>query len=157
MTYEDKIIGYRQYMVNVARRFYYNEDRIEDSVQDCVYDILRKYQRYDKANDNDLKNLIYSVIKNNYIDQYRKWQKNKVSTIEVSEYNDISNTDCTDSLVRVNEIKAMLKRLKPKERVIMQMLTLGYAYKDIVEQLGIPMGTVKATIHYIRNKKLSHA
>jgi RNA polymerase sigma-70 factor (ECF subfamily) len=138
------VIEHYDYLYRVALNCTWNEEDARDLVQDTFEKALKSNYCYDK----NLKAWLVTILKNIYIDNYRKAKRREDSGYEpeLITYNSCSCTFLKDDVLK------MVRRLKYKEKKIFLMLVKGFKYEEISENLEIPLGTVKSIIFRIRQK-----
>jgi RNA polymerase sigma factor (sigma-70 family) len=136
--------------------FYYalqlTEDREDamDLVQETSYKALKNKKRL--HNDDHIRAWLYTILKNTYINYLRSSQYRQLvyDTDELSEYAE-KNVDrrniLPDEILLKKELRELVGRLPGVYEKPIQMLLSGYSYKEIAQQMDIPIGTVKSRIH----------
>ncbi len=136
--------------------FYYalqlTEDREDamDLVQETSYKALKNKKRL--QNDDHIRAWLYTILKNTYINYLRSSQYRQLvyDTDELSEYAE-KNVDrrnlLPDEILLKKELREMVSRLPGVYEKPILMLLSGYSYKEIAQQMDIPIGTVKSRIH----------
>ena len=67
-----------------------------------------------------------------------------------------SASETPDSALRYEEIKKEVDRLEDDVRIPFDMHNSGFKYKEIADELNMPIGTVKSRI-FLARKKLTSA
>jgi len=105
----------------------------------------------------NLKAWIYTIMKNTFINKYRK--DVKVNTIidntkDLYYLNNSSQSDIVtpDSKYNHSELVRVIENLEDEHRIPFQMHFQGYKYKEIAETLNLSIGTVKSRIFFSRKK-----
>jgi RNA polymerase sigma factor (sigma-70 family) len=103
-------------------------------------------------NDDHIRAWLYTILKNTYINYLRSSQYRQLvyDTDELSEYAE-KNVDrrniLPDEILLKKELRELVGRLPGVYEKPIQMLLSGYSYKEIAQQMDIPIGTVKSRIH----------
>ncbi|NLA16153.1 MAG: sigma-70 family RNA polymerase sigma factor [Bacteroidales bacterium] len=96
---------------------------------------------------------LYSIVQNLCIDHYRK---NKLSFVALEEAREAEEVNPEDVLIAEQQRQAMEKmiaRLKPEYAQVIRLRYMQYyAYEEIANELGIPLGTVKTRLHRAKSK-----
>lgn len=107
------------------------------------------------------KTWLVTISKNLQIDEHRKEQKqiqSVSSKMEISDLQDMvdENPSPEDLLITAQNLKGLLKQIKVLKPVYSQVIKLRYlqelSYKEISEQMNLPLNTVKVTL--LRAKKI---
>ncbi len=110
--------------------------------------------------DTNLKAWAYTIMKNTFINNYRKNIRENafVDTTDDLYYLNIktkSSTAAPDSSLRSKEIIRTIENLEDEHRIPFVMYTQGYKYKEIAEKMNLSIGTVKSRIFFSRKKLMN--
>ena len=134
-----------------------NSDKAHDLVQETFLRALTYQSKF--SSDTNLIAWVYTIMKNTFINEYRRniKAKNALDCKTGSLLISFSKDDFYPSVESVHaekEIHKKIDQLNEDFRVPFQLFLSGYKYKEIAERLGLPLGTVKSRIFFTR-KKLS--
>jgi RNA polymerase sigma-70 factor (ECF subfamily) len=128
-----------------------------DDANDLLQDTMVKaFTNRDKFTDGtNLKAWLYTIMKNTFINQYRrKVKRNTLLDSTENEYylNSSAHAVPNESLERLNmeKIHMHIGRLPYDLKEAFMMNFRGYKYQEIADHFGIPIGTVKTRIHMAR-------
>ncbi|MFV0346869.1 MAG: RNA polymerase sigma factor [Bacteroidales bacterium] len=131
-------------------------DRAKDLLQETLLKALSSTDKY-RENSN-LKAWAYAIMRNTFINEYRRNTKVKYTLDDDDVYVPATYTITTsisaDSDYSYNFIQETINSLDDSFKVPFSMYVNGYKYKEISEKLNIPLGTVKSKI-FITREKLS--
>ena len=145
---------------NLERFAYSLTSNIEDA-RDLLQETYLKALTYrDKfADDTNMKAWTFTIMKNTFINNYRKAVKQN-TTFDSSDnqflMNSKSEMNGPESQFSHNEINKKIEELDDDFKIPFQMHTSGYKYKEIADKLNLKIGTVKSRIFFSR-QKLMHA
>ena len=132
-----------------------DSERADDLLQETF---LKALMYRDKFTQNtNFKAWIYTIMKNTFINDYRRKVKTK-NTFEGSnnEFHLMFTKDkvypAPDSFYSTKEITKSIDSLEDEYKVPFTMFLDGYKYKEIAEELELPLGTVKSRIFFTRKK-----
>lgn len=162
--FEELALPHIDSLYNFAIKLTRNEGDAEDLVQETY---LRAYKFFDKyKKDTYIKAWLFSILRNTFINIYRKKKKEpkKVDFHSVEQFidkltdrdnllskNDISNDLSKDTLD--SEIKSALDELPEEFRNVILLSDIeGFSYQEISEILKCPVGTVMSRLH--RGRKI---
>lgn len=132
-------------------------DQADDLLQDTLLKVLIFRDKF--REDTNFKAWVYTIMKNTFINDYRR-------NVKTRNIFDNSNHDfftmlskdevypAPDSLYITYEIHKTIDALKDEFRIPFNLFLEGYRYKEIAEQLDLPLGTVKSRIFFTRKKLL---
>lgn len=133
-------------------------DKANDLLQETFLKALTYQDKF--AENTNFKAWVYTIMKNTFINDYRKASKSKNSLSgSNSEFHlQIARNKAypaPDSFYSTNEIEKSISALEDEYRIPFQMFLDGYKYKEIAVKLNLPLGTVKSRIFFTRKKLTS--
>jgi RNA polymerase sigma-70 factor (ECF subfamily) len=132
--------------------------RREDALDLTQETYLKALTNRDKYADfTNLKAWVFTIMKNTFINSYRKSSRENTAfdnTKDLYFLNNsrISTIPAPDSVHREEEINKKIESLEEEFRVPFQMFISGYKYKEIADELDLNIGTVKSRIFFSRKK-----
>jgi RNA polymerase sigma factor (sigma-70 family) len=132
-----------------------DSEKANDLLQETFLKALTYRDKF--AQNTNFKAWIYTIMKNTFINDYRRGIKTK-NTFEssTSDYHITSSSDkvypSPDSLYSTREINRTIQDLDDDYRIPFTMFLEGYKYKEIADELNLPLGTVKSRIFFTRKK-----
>ncbi|MGM0566247.1 MAG: RNA polymerase sigma factor [Bacteroidota bacterium] len=155
IEFNHKLLNLQENLEFFARSLTANEEEAKDLVQDTNYKALTNRDKFQP--DTNLKAWTYTIMKNTFINNYRR--KVKANTIvDTTEDLYYLNTtkeakyEAPDSNLAAEEINRNIKRLDEEQRMPFEMHNQGYKYKEIADKLDLSIGTVKSRIFFTRKK-----
>ena len=132
-----------------------DKEEAKDLLQDTYLKALMNREKF--ADDTNLKAWTFTIMKNTFINNYRKSRKfnTVVDNTEDLFYMNIqrkSDFPAPESEYHVKEITKNIARLDEIQRLPFQMYHAGFKYQEIAEELNISIGTVKSRIFFTRKK-----
>ncbi len=156
IEFNRSLIGMEDSLKLFASSLVRNEDEVNDLVQETYLKALKNRARFINSDKHNLRSWLYTILKNTFINQYRR-KKNGPFQPGDSEYdNNVTATHRDynpESCYYDNELKNTLNNLNSNLRVPLQMSMSGYKYREISDELNLKIGTVKSRI-FISKKKL---
>jgi RNA polymerase sigma factor (sigma-70 family) len=140
------------YFANILTR---DHEEAKDLIQETYLKALTNREKF--ADDTNLKAWTYTIMKNTFINNYRRSLRVKTIADHTGEQFLLnlprkSEIVSPESHLSLQEIRMGISHLDPDQRMPFEMHTQGYKYKEIAEHLKLSIGTVKSRIFIIRNK-----
>ena len=125
----------------------------KDLFQETMVRAIMYKDKYMKGT--NLKAWLYTIMRNIFINNYRRNKKFTKVTSDIPEDIIMFNVDKKASNMgwsntRVKEITQEIEQLPQAFRQSFELYNMGYKYNDIAEMLNEPLGTVKSRIHFAR-------
>jgi RNA polymerase sigma-70 factor (ECF subfamily) len=136
-----------------ALRFTHDAEDANDLVQDTILKALSYCNKFKEGT--NLKGWLYTIMKNTFINKYRRFVKIGTMVIQSEDINysnlmySASNNQGESKFI-MDDIKNALENLSDEYYVPFTMYFDGHKYHEIAEHLTIPIGTVKTRIHVAR-------
>jgi RNA polymerase sigma-70 factor (ECF subfamily) len=138
-----------------AMKLTQDHEDANDLVQETM---LKAFRNRDKFEDGtNLKGWLYTIMKNIFINNYRRMVKGSVVTDDTENQVYINNAAHSvrndgEGRMVMKEINRAVGLLSDNLRTPFLMSYEGYKYEEIARQLSVPLGTVKIRIHVARQK-----
>ena len=132
-----------------------DSEKADDLLQETFLKALTYRDKF--TQNTNFKAWIYTIMKNTFINDYRRNVKTK-NTFDGSnnDFHLLFSKDkvypAPDSFYSSKEITKSINALEDEYKVPFTMFLDGYKYKEIAEELDLPLGTVKSRIFFTRNK-----
>ena len=164
-NFEAEVLPFMDSLYSTAYRMSRNRQDAEDLLQETY---LRAYKYYDKFQEGtNFKAWLFKILKNTFINRYRKRQrqplKNSFDEIEGSFESKLLESPLTargatpeeelmvDALDQ--DVQQALEALPEDYRTAVELADLqGLSYREIADQLDIPLGTVMSRLYRGRRK-----
>ncbi len=155
IQFNNALLGLKDKLHYYALSLTSDPERADDLLQETMLKALTYRDKY-RQNTN-FKAWIYTIMKNTFINDYRRNVKTR-NTFDSSnnDFHLLFSKDkvypSPDSFYSTKEIHNSIDSLEEEYRVPFTMFLDGYKYKEIADELDLPLGTVKSRIFFTRKK-----
>ena len=155
LQFNNALLGLSEKLHYYALSLTSDSERADDLLQETFLKALTYRDKF--AQNTNFKAWIYTIMKNTFINDYRRNVKTK-NTFDGSG-NDLHllySKDVVypgpDSFYSSKEITKTIDSLEDEYKIPFTMFLDGYKYKEIAEELDLPLGTVKSRNFFTRKK-----
>ncbi len=145
---QDKLLYYAMSLTS-------DTEKANDLLQETFLKALANSEKF--AQNTNFKAWVYTIMKNTFINSYRRNMKMK-NTFEMSN-NDFhlkiqkdKGYPSPESIYSSKEIIKCINALEIEYKTPFNLFLEGFKYKEIAEELNLPLGTVKSRIFFTRKK-----
>ena len=152
-NFSAEIIDLEPSLMRYAYALTLNADDTKDLVQETYFKALNNRDKFDE--DTNIKAWLYTIMKNTFINDYRRRiKKQAIFSEDVQDYvlNNKPAAASPESDYNYRELTVLVNSLEPEFRIPFQMHDCGFKYQEIADELGLHLGTVKSRIHFSRQK-----
>jgi len=158
-NFNEELIAFERPLKSFAYGFTNNEEDANDLLQETFLKALT-YRTKFQAQTN-LKGWLYTIMRNTFINNYRKAMRANTIIDRTDEQYFINSTSSDkgfadpDSVFSHAQIVKVVDKLEGEYRVPFEMYNDGFKYKEIAAKLDLPIGTIKSRIFLARKKLMS--
>ena len=139
----------------LTRRFTSDRDESLDLVQDTILKALTYREKF--REDTNLKGWLFTIMRNTFINSYRKNKRAKTSRDNSKElyFLNVEDTHTFNkpaASFEYHDIWSHVNSLHDELLIPFKMHTAGYRYHEIAKHQNIPIGTVKNRIFHARKE-----
>jgi RNA polymerase sigma factor (sigma-70 family) len=147
--FNSKLIIYREPLNYFAQTLTRNTEDANDLVQETMLKALIYESKY--KNDTNLKAWLYTIMKNIFINSYRKDKKMRIvfdGSTDLFYLNvpETSRQFDPEKRMEHRELITKMNELPEDFKTPVKMFFEGYKYKEIADELALPIGTIKSRI-----------
>ena len=137
-----------------------DHESAKDLFQETIYRALANREKYNAGT--NIKAWLYTIMRNIFINNYRKKIKQNVifdpTSNDLLDYNQSAISNLAESRLRLKELQTTIHYLPSIFKDPFLLYFDGYKYLEVAEILHEPIGTIKSRIHFARKllkKKIS--
>ena len=138
-------------------RYGFSLTRNEDAAYDLLQDALEISLRKAPTNDNATISYVQRIMRNRFIDQYRRDQRHPTVSFDDHDKQPvvIDPRVLEDMVIAEHEVESIMAMLEPLERELLFLWAAeGCTAQEIAERTDSSRGTVLSRIHRLRQKIL---
>ncbi|HPN39563.1 MAG TPA: sigma-70 family RNA polymerase sigma factor [Melioribacteraceae bacterium] len=163
--FETLAVPHKEALYNFALKMTNDTDEADDLLQETFLKAFKYFDKFERGT--NCKAWLYSIMRNTYINEYRRIQKSptKVDYDDIQNfYENIKETEVeyghivedTFSNTLNDEVTEALSELpKDFQTIILLSDVEGFTYEEIADFLSCPIGTVRSRLH--RARKMLYA
>jgi RNA polymerase sigma factor (sigma-70 family) len=154
IEFNTSLINLESYLKAFAMGFTRNEEDAKDLTQETMLKAIT-YKNYYTPQTN-FKAWVFTIMRNIFINQYRRKVKSRTifdNSKDLFLVNNATEGNTPENHITAMEIEKQVNTLNFDYKRPFDMHHEGFKYKEIADELGIPIGTVKSRI-FIARKKL---
>ena len=155
IEFNQQLVNQRTPLKNFAYSLTLNSEEAQDLVQETFLKALKYRDKF--ADASNLKAWLYTIMKNTFINTYRRSIKTRQI---ISQTEDISlvkplngsNSPDANSQINLKHITKAIDALEDEYKIPFTRYNDGFKYKEIADELELPIGTVKSRIFLARKR-----
>ncbi len=154
--FDNLLITYQKSLKSFAYGFTQDDEAANDLLQETYLKALTYRDKFEAKT--NLKAWLYTIMRNTFINNYRKAVRAN-TIIDKTDEQYYINTAATskgmanpESVMSHDQIKSQIDKLEDEYRIPFQMYNRGFKYKEIAAKLNLPIGTIKSRIFLARKK-----
>ena len=155
IEFNQQLVNQRLSLRNFAYSLTMNNDEAQDLVQDTYLKAIKYREKF--TDSTNLKAWLYTIMKNTFINSYRRNIKTRQIIQQTDDLSLVkplegANSPSAESLINEKEINKAINALDDDYKIPFTRYFDGYKYKEIADELNLPIGTVKSRIFLARKK-----
>jgi RNA polymerase sigma factor (sigma-70 family) len=155
IEFTHQIAGLRATLTGFTKNFTRDREERQDLVQDTILKAL--VYRKNFRDDTNLKGWLFTIMRNTFINNYRRARRIKTKTDTTEELfflnvEDLYTFHRPGSASEYAEVWKNVHAIRDELLVPFKMYISGYKYHEIADHLQVPIGTVKNRIFNARKE-----
>ena len=153
LEFSHQIITYKSSLLLFTKKFTKDNEYSKDLVQETILKALINKDKF--MEHTNLKGWLFTIMRNIFINTYRKSRSFQQVSPEAEDFLlnkqiDSHTFSKPDKYAEYNELISKVDHLPDNLKIPFDLHFRGYKYKEIGDQLNIPIGTVKSRIFQAR-------
>lgn len=155
MEFNNELINMEDSLERFALSLTSNREEAKDLLQETYLKALTYRDKFQEFT--NLKAWAYTIMKNTFINNYRKAVRENTTVDNTKDLYYLNNSKESqlirpDSEFSYKEINKAIDALDDDFKIPFKMHTEGFKYKEIADKLDLKIGTVKSRIFFTRKK-----
>ena len=155
LEFNHHVAQHAQALQLFTRKFTNDYEESQDLVQETILKALTYRDKFKTGT--NLKGWLYTIMKNTFINKYRKAQRAKTTYDNTADlyYLNVEDTHTFRNPDSTSEYADMWKKIgeiRPEYHEPFKLHVEGFKYDEISSKLNIPIGTVKNRIFHARKE-----
>lgn len=155
MEFNNELINMEDSLERFALSLTSDRDEAKDLLQETYLKALTYRDKFQEFT--NLKAWAYTIMKNTFINNYRKSVRENTTVDNTRDLYYLNNSKEShlikpDSEYSYKEINKAIEALEDEFKIPFRMHTEGFKYKEIADKLDLKIGTVKSRIFFTRKK-----
>lgn len=153
--FNERILSLNPKLQGYALSLTTNQEDANDLLQDTF---LKAFSNREKFNPGtNINAWAYTIMKNTFINNYRRSKKSNTVVDDSKDLYQLNSLQKTHSInpeadYNHGEIMTAIRQLEDEQRIPFEKHVAGYKYKEIADDMNLPIGTVKSRIFLTRQK-----
>ncbi|PKP41029.1 MAG: RNA polymerase subunit sigma [Bacteroidetes bacterium HGW-Bacteroidetes-12] len=157
LEFRNNLIELLESLMRYAYNLTNSKDLSQDLVQETILKALANREKF--IDDSNLKGWVFTIMKNTFINEYRRCKQQNIyceRNYEALYFNNTRSICFSDpsSVYCASELVNSIEQLQEPYRKALKLRIKGYKYEEIAEELDLNIGTVKSRIFLSRKKLL---
>ncbi len=132
-----------------------NQDSANDLVQECMLKALDNKEKF--VHTQNFKGWMYTIMRNLFINNYRRAIRETSMiddnyTISQQSMIEAEDADRFEYVYDLKELHKVINAVPESMRKPFLMYVSGFKYTEIAEKMGLPVGTIKSRLFFVRKR-----
>lgn len=150
-----KIVEMESELRHFAFKLTANQDSANDLVQECMLKALDNKEKF--VHTQNFKGWMYTIMRNLFINNYRRAIRETSMiddnyTISQQSMIEAEDADRFEYVYDLKELHKVINAVPESMRRPFLMYVSGFKYTEIAEKMGLPVGTIKSRLFFVRKR-----
>ncbi|WP_322933905.1 RNA polymerase sigma factor [Bacteroides sp. CG01] len=151
----NKIVGMESELRHFALKLTADQDSANDLVQDCMLKALDNKEKFVHAQ--NFKGWMYTIMRNLFINNYRRVTREMSmmdDSYSIGRQNllEVEDGERFEYAYDLKELHKVINAVPESMRKPFLMYVAGFKYNEIAEKMGLPIGTIKSRLFFVRKR-----
>jgi RNA polymerase sigma factor (sigma-70 family) len=152
LQFSTALLEQQNKLLYYALRLTSNTEKAHELLQETFMKALLYRDKF--AQNTNFKAWVHTIMKNTFINEYRRNMKTKntfnVANNDFCQFQKDKSLPSPESIYNSKEIIKCINVLDAEYKIPFNLFLDGFKYKEIAEELNLPLGTVKSRIFFAR-------
>ena len=150
-----KIVVMESELRHFALKLTADQDSANDLVQDCMLKALDNKEKFVHAQ--NFKGWMYTIMRNLFINNYRRVTREMSmmdDSYSIGRQNllEVEDGERFEYAYDLKELHKVINAVPESMRKPFLMYVAGFKYNEIAEKMGLPIGTIKSRLFFVRKR-----
>ena len=150
-----KIVGMESELRHFTLKLTADQDSANDLVQDCMLKALDNKEKFVHAQ--NFKGWMYTIMRNLFINNYRRVTREMSmmdDSYSIGRQNllEVEDGERFEYAYDLKELHKVINAVPESMRKPFLMYVAGFKYNEIAEKMGLPIGTIKSRLFFVRKR-----
>ena len=150
-----KIVGMESELRHFALKLTADQDSANDLVQDCMLKALDNKEKFVHAQ--NFKGWMYTIMRNLFINNYCRVTREMSmmdDSYSIGRQNllEVEDGERFEYAYDLKELHKVINAVPESMRKPFLMYVAGFKYNEIAEKMGLPIGTIKSRLFFVRKR-----
>ncbi|MFR2070284.1 MAG: RNA polymerase sigma factor [Bacteroides nordii] len=150
-----KIVGMESELRHFALKLTADQELANDLVQDCMLKALDNKEKFVHAQ--NFKGWMYTIMRNLFINNYRRVTREMSmmdDSYSIGRQNllEVEDGERFEYAYDLKELHKVINAVPESMRKPFLMYVSGFKYNEIAEKMGLPIGTIKSRLFFVRKR-----
>ena len=150
-----KIVGMESELRHFALKLTADQDSANELVQDCMLKALDNKEKFVHAQ--NFKGWMYTIMRNLFINNYRRVTREMSmmdDSYSIGRQNllEVEDGERFEYAYDLKELHKVINAVPESMRKPFLMYVAGFKYNEIAEKMGLPIGTIKSRLFFVRKR-----
>lgn len=150
-----KIVAMESELRHFALKLTADQDSANDLVQDCMLKALDNKEKFVHAQ--NFKGWMYTIMRNLFINNYRRVTREMSmmdDSYSIGRQNllEVEDGERFEYAYDLKELHKVINAVPESMRKPFLMYVAGFKYNEIAEKMGLPIGTIKSRLFFVRKR-----
>ena len=155
INFSQNLLGVQTELYRFAMKLTSSYDEANDLLQETSLKALDNIEKFEP--ETNFKGWIFTIMRNVFINNYRKVMRDQTFVDQTENLFHLnlpqnSGLESTEGNYDLKEIHKAVAALPEEYRVPFEMFVAGFKYREIADELSLPIGTIKSRIFFTRQR-----